>query len=58
MWPISVLMRLWVDVYSLQLGGSAMFGGAGVQPVSSYIMVPSGSNRTVMPQAAAITQQT
>lgn len=29
-------------------------GGAGAQPVSSYMLDPSGSNRPMMPHAAAI----
>lgn len=32
--------------------------GAGIEPISNYMLVPSGSNRTTMLQAKAIRQQT
>jgi len=51
-------VRLRVSVYSLKPGGSAVFGGGrggpGAQFFSSYMLAPSGSNRTTMLQAKAI----
>lgn len=55
----SIMLYISAGWYLLSTAGRVSNGwGAGVEPISNYMLIPSGSNRTTMLQAKAIRQQT
>lgn len=55
----SIMLYISAGWYLLSTAGRVSNGwGAGIEPISNYMLVPSGSNRTTMLQAKAIRQQT